>query len=156
MKSLMTLKSTRIVATLALIGLATTAALTPARAGTDVDLRAGFYTDADAVAIGGGLLTSLGSFPGWFFNPNIEVAMPDGGNLVTLNGDFHYDFPTGGSISPYVGAGAALLHTEDDTNLGMNVLAGLSGLTGAVRPFVQLKGVFGNGNDVALMGGVRF
>jgi len=38
----------------------------------------------------------------------------------------------------------------------LNVLAGLAGLQGEVRPFVQLKGVFSDNSDVALMGGVRF
>ncbi len=133
----------------------------PARAETDVDLRAGFYTDADAFALGGGLLTAIGSHRGWYFNPNLELAMPDGGSVLSLNADVHYDFPSGGSLSPYLGAGPALVRFSPDrgdasTDLGLNMFAGIAGMSSGVRPFLQLKGVVASGSEVSLMGGIRF
>ncbi len=146
---------------MALTGLAPAAMCTPARAGTNVDLRAGVYTDADAIALGGGLLTRLGSYPGWYLNPNVEVAMPDRGSVVALNADVHYDFQVTGTMSPYLGAGPTLFHRDPDrgdgrTDLGLNLVAGLASLRGDARPFVQLKGVFADQHELALMGGVRF
>jgi len=74
--------SATMVATFALAVLGVTASHAPVHAETtrhmDADLRAGVYTDAEGLAIGGGLLTPLGLQSGWFFNPNIEVVMPDG------------------------------------------------------------------------------
>lgn len=134
---------------------------TSAGAGTDVDLRLGFYSDAEAFAVGGGLLASVGSNGRWFFNPNLEFAMPDGGNIMAVSADFHYDFPTGSSLSPYLGGGPALMIFSPDggdssTDLGLNLLGGVSSLSGAVRPFAQIKAVFSDDTEVALMGGVRF
>jgi hypothetical protein len=143
----------------ALLALAATT-LTPARSGaqTDVDLRAGVYTDMSAMALGGGLLTGVGS--SWWFNPNLEAAFGDGGNLITLNGDFHYDFPTGDPVSIYLGAGPALLFANPDggdtsTDVGLNLIGGVAG-RGAVRPFGQVKAVVSDNTEVALMGGIRF
>src|SRR5262245_38631017 len=116
----------------------------PAAADVDVDLRAGVYMDAEAFGVGAGLLSPLGS--NWFFNPNLEVAFGDDANLVSLNGDLHYDFTSTGSTSMWIGAGPALLMTDpdggsSDTNLGLNLLTGIGGTRGSMRPFAQFKGV---------------
>jgi len=139
----------------------TAMALSPTRAsaGTDVDLRAGFYSDMNAVSLGGGFLSSMSS--SWFFNPNLEMAFGDGGTMTALSGDFHYDFPSNGTLSPYLGLGPTLLFANpdrgsSDTNLGLNVLGGVAGLYGAVRPFAQIKAVLADNSEVALMGGIRF
>jgi len=146
-------------ALLAALALALGAAVS--HAATNADLRAGVYTDANAFALGGGLLTNLSGSSSWFFNPNIEAAFADHSNVVSLNGDFHYDFPATGAVSFYMGAGPALLFTHQDgrdsqTDAGLNVIGGVSGLQGAVRPFAQFKGVVGDNSELALMGGIRF
>lgn len=125
-------------------------------AATDGDLRAGVYTDAGALALGGGLLTRFDSYSRWYFNPNLEVVLADEDNAFALNGDFHYDFPTEGAMSVYLGTGLGVLVEDSDTNLGLNVLSGLASTRGEVRPFLQLKGIISDNNELALMGGVRF
>jgi hypothetical protein len=60
-----------------------------------------------------------------------------------------------------MGAGPALLFRhpgrgEDDTAPGVNVIGGLAGRYGDVRPFVQMKGVVADRGEVALVGGIRF
>jgi hypothetical protein len=132
---------------------------TSSSAGTDVDLRAGYYSDMSAVSLGGGFLSSMGS--SWFFNPNLEIAFGDLGTMTALSGDFHYDFTPSGNMSPYLGLGPTLLFANPDrgsskTDVGLNVLGGVSGLYGAVRPFAQIKGVLADNSEVALMGGIRF
>ena len=145
-----------------MLGLLATVALTgsPAAAANgdvDVDLRAGVYMDADAPAVGGGILMSVGGgYSGWYFNPNIEFAFRDNDTEAALSGDFHYDFPTGNSISPYVGLGPSILFTDNDNDFALNVLGGIAGRRGEVRPFGQLKALIGGNDEIALMGGIRF
>ena len=74
-----------------MLGLLATVALTgsPAAAANgdvDVDLRAGVYMDADAPAVGGGILMSVGGgYSGWYFNPNIEFAFRDNDTEAALS-----------------------------------------------------------------------
>lgn len=133
-----------------------------ARAGTDYDLRMGTYTDAGGLALGGGLITRVGSSDGWFFNPNVEVAFGDNARLVTLNGDLHYDFVPQGPLSMYLGAGPAIVSLSPDgggdsnTDLGLNLFGGVTAIRGAARPFLQVKGIMTDNSEIALMGGIRF
>lgn len=149
-----------VVAFLTLAGLAVS--ISSARATTSADLRAGMYTgDVGGVGVGGGVLTDMGSRANWYFNPNVEAAFGDRSDQVALNADFHYDFTTTAPFSTYLGAGPALMwrlpeRGENDTAPGVNVLGGMVGKRGEVRPFVQMKGVIADRGQVALVGGVRF
>jgi hypothetical protein len=132
-----------------------------AQAAVDADLRAGVYPDADAVAVGAGVLTDVGRNSGWYFNPNVEVALGDRRDIVALSGDFHYDFNRDRNTSVWLGAGPAVLMTNhsvgaDETDLGVNVLTGIGAKRGDVRPFAQLRGTMGEQNQVAIAGGIRF
>lgn len=133
----------------------------PSHAQTDAELRVGFYTGPDAVSFGGGMLTSLTGAPGWEFNPNVEVAIGDYENVISINPDFHYDFPNQSDFSYWMGAGPAVLFVDRDgrdtnTDIGLNLFAGLGARYGAARPFVQMKGVVANDSRVAIQGGIRF
>lgn len=153
--------SARVAGVLAIALLGTSLFADAPRAQTDVDLRAGYYTDMEAFAFGGGLLTPVSSGGPWFFNPNVELALEDAGNLVTINGDFHYDFASQGGSTFWLGAGPALLISNPDggdseTDFGVNALAGIGALRGQVRPFGQLKGVLSDNSELVLQGGIRF
>ena len=133
---------------------------TPARAATDYDLRLGVYTDASAFALGAGLISGVGS-TSWYFNPNLEMAFGDDANVVTLNGDLHYDFASSGAMSFYAGAGPAIVYVnpefaDSDTNLGLNLFGGVTAMRGSSRPFVQIKGILSDDTELALMGCIRF
>jgi hypothetical protein len=133
-----------------------------ARADVDGDVRAGYYTDAEAFSIGGGLLTNLDSGRRWFFNPNLELAFADGGSdLYSVNGDVHYDFAGASGVSFYAGGGPAVLIVnpdagDSDTDFGLNLIGGVAGVRGPLRPFGQIKGVLSDNGELALMGGIRF
>ena len=132
----------------------------PGRAGVDADVRAGVFTNADAVGVGAGILTPIGDRNyRWYANPNAEVAL-GGDDMVALNGDFHYDVSHQRTTSVWLGAGPAIIIQDhkgnSDTNLGMNVLAGMGKTQGNVRPYGQIKGVVADNSGVALVGGVRF
>jgi hypothetical protein len=146
--------------TILLVGLLLSAAFTPgpatANGDIDVDLRGGLYTDAEAGAVGGGLLMNVGENSGWYFNPNVEVVFGDDDTDAALSADFHYDFPTSSSISPYLGAGPSIWLDDNDNDLAVNLLGGIAGKRGEVRPFGQLKAIIGGNDEVAIMGGIRF
>ncbi len=132
-----------------------------ARATVDGDVRASIFPDADAVGVGAGVLTPVGDDGHWYFNPNMEVAFGDSRDRLAMNGDFHYDVASNRSTSVWFGGGPALIVTDPDigdtrTDLGLNVLTGVGGTRGRVRPFGQLRGVFGEDGQVVLSGGIRF
>jgi hypothetical protein len=131
-----------------------------ARAGLDGDVRAG-VTDGDQVAIGGGVLAQVGNGSRWYFNPNVELAMGDHKDAVSMNGDFHYDLATGRGPAFWVGGGPALLvidreGEDNQTDVGLNVLTGIGKKSGQVRPFAQVRGTVADENQVTIAGGFRF
>jgi hypothetical protein len=144
-----------------LCGAGWTMSAASARAAVDGDLRAGVFVDPDAVGVGAGVLAPVSSDHRWFFNPNLEVGFGDNENIIAMNGDFHYDITENTNMSVWMGAGPAVLVTDPDagssrTDLGLNLLTGLGGTTGSVRPFAQLKGVVADQSQVVLQGGIRF
>lgn len=145
------------------VGLLAAVSGMPLRADVDGDVRAGAYTDAEGGMIGGGMLVDLEQSKHWFFNPNVELVFPDEGDLVTLNGDFHYDFANTNRVTYWVGAGPAVLFSDDDvgnddneTDFGANVLAGLGAMRGDVRPFGQVKVTVADDSEAVLLFGIRF
>jgi hypothetical protein len=119
---------------------------------TQWGVRGGVYFDETEPFIGAEALMPLAR--NWFFNPNIEHAFGDQ-NLTTLNADVHYDLPTRDRNFIWVGAGLAGL-LGDDSDLGLNVLVGYGLRRGSVTPYVQLKGILSDNNQVVLGGGIRF
>lgn len=143
-----------------LVGLAALVALaTPAAAEIDGDVRIGYYTDAEEPMIGGGILTHLDDR--WYFNPNGEYVLVDNGDLLTINADFHYDFPLNDRWNWWLGAGPALILADpdpgdSDTDLGANLLVGAGATQGRVRPFVQGKVVVADDSEFVVGFGIRF
>ena len=131
-------------------------------AGTEADLRAGVYADDEAVALGGGALTSMDHAGRWWFNPNAELAFGDARNLYTVNGDIHFDLTPRRPTSVWFGAGPAVLVSDpegrDDSSvdIGLNAVAGVGASRGEVRPFAQMKGLIADNSQVAILGGIRF
>jgi hypothetical protein len=152
--------SMRRLAVIALLaGMAMTLSTAPAAA-IDKDVRAAAYLDSDAFGFGAGLLSPIGSEGRWFFNPNLELALGDADRFA-VNGDFHYDFGYDSGLSMWLGGGPAILVTDPDvgdsrTDLGLNLLTGIGGTRGSVRPFGQVRGVISEDSEVVLQGGIRF
>jgi hypothetical protein len=145
--------------------------LAPARpahaAEIDFGLRAGIYSDADGGFVGAEALTSIGRR--WFFNPNAELVFVDDGSLWSLNADAHYDLPTSANLAVWVGGGPALIFREvdrprgcprceeiDETDVGLNLLAGIGTKRGAMRPYAQAKVVLSDDTEAVLGVGLRF
>jgi hypothetical protein len=137
-----------------------------AEAQWDFGVRGGVYTDAEAGFVGFEGLTQVGRTQ-WFFNPNVEIAFPDERDLITVNGDFHYDFPTEGNLAVWVGGGPAVIFDDpddrrrrraddDDTDFGANLIAGIGMKRSGVRPYLQGKVILADETEAVIAVGLRF
>jgi hypothetical protein len=133
----------------------------PASAGdTKFGVRGGYYTDIGEPFLGAEVLVPVARRI--YFNPNFEYVFVEDLNYWTLNGDFHYDFPTHRPYYVWAGAGVGLLRVDppgadnSDTDVGLNLLAGVGFNAGSVVPYFQAKVILKNGSEFALGFGVRF
>ncbi len=135
-------------------------AFVPAHAETAFGVRTGVYTDASAGFLGGEVVTSIA--PSWYFNPNLEVALASGRDVVTVNGDFHYDWFRDRPYWVWAGGGPAVVHREipdsaDRTDFGVNFLGGIAWKTSAkISPYLQGKVLVSNSDEAVLAFGLRF
>ena len=157
----------RAVRVLAMAGLFLVPSLAAA-AEIDFGVRGGLYSDAEAGFLGAELLTGITR--NWYFNPNLEYVFVDDGDLYTLNLDAHYDFDTRSPFYVWAGAGLAAIfsetdpprfcrncESEDETDLGLNLLAGVGfGKGQALRPYVQGKVILSDETEAAIAVGIRF
>jgi hypothetical protein len=139
--------------------------ITPGHAKTDFGVRGGAYTDADRPFLGAEALFEVGTDHRWFGNPNVEHAFSDAGgtDLTSLSFDFHYDFPSGQPYGIWAGAGPTLIFRDrttpgasDATDAGVNLVMGIGGKRGDVRPYGQMKVVLANDTEAVVGVGVRF
>ena len=150
--------------TAAIVTLATLVVAVPVAARTQVDVRGGYYTDAEEAFFGGGLVADLSG--SWDFNPNVEWVLVDGYDYLTANADVHYDFAASPNMALWAGGGLAVQRFDydesappranNDTDVGLNLLAGLGASQGSVRPYFQVKGVVADHSETSLGVGVRF
>jgi hypothetical protein len=138
-----------------------------AKAEVDFGVRGGFYSDAEAGFLGAEAL--MGVTRSWYFNPNVEYVFVDNGSLWTVNGDFHYDFPTRSNLAVWAGGGPAVIFSSPDpdpgcrkcednqTDLGLNLLGGVGfSKRGPIRPYVQGKVILSDNTEAAIAVGLRF
>lgn len=160
MKTQHLVTKTSLIAVLALLTVMLFGLNSPAEPHTSAEVRSGYHLDAEDALIGGGLNTSMGDH--WYFNPNLEWVFVEGGDLWSLNADFHRDLPTSGPAF-WLGGGPAILVRDsgnpdrgDDADFGLNLLAGVGARTGSVRPFGQMKVTLSDNSSSSLAFGVRF
>lgn len=130
-------------------------------ADTDIDLRGGYNADVEDAFVGGGVLANLGDSHRWYLNPNAEYTFMDDGDQFSLNGDVHYDFGATPKTTYWVGGGPTLVRrdndfTGDETDLGVNLIAGMGARSGNIRPFAQGKVVLKDETEAAIAVGIRF
>lgn len=126
----------------------------------DVGVRFGLYTDVDEPFAGVELITPVAHRI--YFNPNFEWVFTEGFDYMTLNGDFHYDFPTRRNLFVWLGAGLGLVRIDfegddnGDTDAAFNVLGGLGWRAGSVIPYVQAKVIVKDDSEFVIGVGLRF
>lgn len=156
--NLTTLKQLAVAAAIA----AASVGIAPDRAHAgDPSVHMGYYFDNEALSVGFGLLTSMSDTqPRWFFNPNAEMIVGDGRDMAAFNADFHYDFAADSDLTFWAGAGPGLYLVErpsdDDLEVGLNLLGGFGKMTGNVRPFVQAKAIVMDDAEATIAVGLRF
>jgi hypothetical protein len=142
--------------------LAAFALASPAQAhDTKVGVRGGYYTKIKEPFVGVELLTRVANRV--YFNPNLEYVFVDGAKYFTLNGDFHYDFPTGGNdVYVWLGAGLGWSSFDpegpdnSDNDLVANLLGGVGFNAGSVIPYVQGKVIIREDTEFSIAVGLRF
>ena len=151
----------RNIAILVLIGGAVGTMATRASAAVNADVRGAVIMDQNEVGVGAGVITPFTDDRRWYFNPNLELSTGNSRSQVSMNGDVHYDISQRQTMSVWMGAGPAVLVRNPEvgdthTSMGVNLLTGVGGTKGNVRPFGQLKGVVSDNSEVVLQGGIRF
>jgi len=141
-----------------------------------IGAQASFADDAD-FGLGPRLQFELPSLAsGLWLSGSFDYFFPDDGlfgssgdvDYYEINGNLIYDIslPKATNVAPYIGAGLNLAHksfTEEspgtdisDTNLGLNVLAGLNFPLVGFTPFVQARLEIEGGDQFVVAGGVMF
>lgn len=154
-------RSTMTITTLAAV-LALTILASPAQAQLDWGIRGGIYSDDSDPFLGVELITPLTRQIR--FNPNIEFMFGSHRDVFAVSADFLWIFPTTPDFEVWAGAGPTLLVidddrplTDDDTNVGLNLLAGI-GLrtTMAFLPYLQGKLIIADNSEGVIAIGARF
>jgi hypothetical protein len=136
------------------------AAPAAAQADPRFGVRFGYYTEAEAPFLGAEMLFRV--VPEIYFNPNVEAVFVDDGHSFTINGDFHYDFLSGRRTFAWLGAGLAVINTdpegsaEGNTDVGLNLLAGIGTRRGRVIPYAQAKVILKSDTEFVIGVGLRF
>jgi hypothetical protein len=125
---------------------------------TRFGIRGGANLDRDDLFLGAHAVQGIHGR--WIFNPNFEYTFVDDGSHFTINADFHYDFPSDGTPIFWLGAGAGIGHTSlddnDETELGLNLLSGVSFGRGRGTPFIQAKVQIYDDTALLIGGGITF
>lgn len=123
-------------------------------------VRLGYYTEAEAPFLGAEMLFRI--VPEIYFNPNVEAVFVDDGHSFSINGDFHYDFLSGRRTFVWLGAGLGVVSShpeepaEGDTDVGLNLLAGIGARRGRVIPYAQAKVILKSDTEFVIGVGLRF
>lgn len=125
---------------------------------TRLGIRGGIYFDRDEPFVGGHLLHELDN--NWIFNPNFEYILVETGSLYTINFDLHHDLPSKSNTIFWFGGGLGInrfiLENFSNTDLGLNILMGMSFGRGRSIPFLQFKVMVFEETELALGAGITF
>lgn len=124
-------------------------------------IRTGVYTDFDDAFLGvEGVFPVNGTID---LVPNLEWVFVDVGDFLTGNIDLAYNVPDHTRTADFwIGGGLALLRSDlgdnfdSNTEVGVNLLAGVALTTGPVSPYVQAKGILADDSQFVITVGLRF
>jgi hypothetical protein len=89
------------------------------------------------------------------FYPSFDYFI-DSGSFWNLNADLKYRLPAESVRWLYLGAGLNLAHGGDDTDAGLNLLAGVESLKGRVHPFAEFRFTANHGSTGQIAVGLNF
>jgi hypothetical protein len=117
----------------------------------------GYNFDVDELLLGAQLSWPI--VPALDLYPSFDYYFVSGGSLWSLNFDVKYRPPTRYGAW-YLGGGLNYSHASANGNgasdTGLNLLTGLEGRRGRMRPYVEGKFILGDGSAFQLVGGVSW
>jgi len=117
----------------------------------------GYNFDVDDLLLGAQLTWPI--TPDLALYPTFDYYFVSPGSLWSLNFDLKYRPPTRYGAW-YVGGGLnysrATLNGNGGSDTGLNLLTGLEGRRGRMRPYVEGKFILANGSSFQLVGGVSW
>jgi hypothetical protein len=130
-----------------------------AQVGTShVGPRVGYNFDAEAVTIGGQF--SIPIARRLEFYPSADVHLVDVGSMLTVNIDLKYRVPAEGIQWLYLGTGLGIarrsFNDNSDSDLGLNLFAGVESLSGRIHPFGEIRFLVADGSQAQLAAGLNF
>lgn len=93
---------------------------------------------------------------------SVDVFFPDGDvNWLDANANvfYHFHLTDSPSVLPYLGGGLNLAHLSNDasaTEAGLNLGGGVRFPGGGITPFVELRGVISDADQLVISGGILF
>lgn len=121
---------------------------------TDVGGRFGYTFDTNEMLVSANLVVPMTSRAEFY--PSVDIYAPERGSKIGFNGDFKIYFPRLGRFV-YGGFGAGVISsTKGDsshTEFGANLLLGLEGRLGWLRPFAEGRAVRRDKTHYQLVGG---
>jgi hypothetical protein len=134
------------------------AASNDASAQTRFGVRGGLYADQNEPFVGTHFLHKIQRH--FIFNPNFEYVLVDRGSLYTINADFHYDLPSRSSTVFWLGGGLGISRSSfrdlSNTDTGLNLFMGVSFGRRPAIPFLQVKVLMMDDNQLVFVGGITF
>lgn len=127
---------------------------------TQAGLRVGIYANREDAFLGGELVTPLDRRI--FVNPNVELVVAERATFLTFNMDFYYDIPVRAPLAVWAGAGLAILYFNPegpapaDTDVGVDLLFGIAFRRQPVIPYMQVKAILSDRNELVIAIGLRF
>lgn len=139
----------------------------PAQAQIGIGIKALYGLDSEEAQLGGELHLPIGAVTGLTFVPTLEVYLMDNPSVLSVNANFHYAPPVGGSsaVRPYFGLGIGAIRisqdvgrrTISDTESAFNILGGVNFRTSSsLTPFAQIQYRASDFDDISIGGGLRF
>jgi hypothetical protein len=129
-----------------------------AQSSTYVGARAGYNFQTDEVMLGASFTVPISTQIEFY--PSLELYLPDRGNKIGFNGDVKIFLPTRASYDLYGGAGLGIVNQNlgdvANTDLGLNVLFGISSRVGRIHPFGEARLLVHDDTQLVLLAGVNF
>lgn len=123
-----------------------------------IGVQAGYNFDYEAVVLGGQFSAPIAHHLEIY--PSFNYFFVDVGSAFAGNLDLKYRLPIEHADFLYIGGGLNVTHVKvgsfTNTDVNVNLLAGIESRTGTVHPFGEFRLTAGNGSTVQLVGGLNF
>lgn len=130
-----------------------------AQVGTNhIGPRIGYNIDAEVLTLGGQFSVPIGRR--LEFYPSADIHLVDDGSMFGVNIDLKYRVPAQGMQWLYLGTGLGIIRRSigdfSDSDIGLNLFAGVESLSGRIHPFGEIRFLVADGSQAQIVGGLNF